>query len=508
MFYAFEALLVNEVHGVQFPCGTGVVPYPYPQDSKAFICSTVGAIAGQTSVSGDRWVEESYGYSYTHLWRNLGIVFAYFVAFMCSYLIATEMNAAHGPSVVGTLIFKRRKVGPAADTRELPLTTKNDGKLDNEASATCPPSEHSAERIFNWDNITYDIPVKGASEPRRLLDNVSGWVRPGTLTALMGSSGAGKTTLLDVLAQRTSTGVVGGNRRINGVELGSSFQRETGYVQQQDLHLTTSTVREALRFSAALRQPKSTPVEEKYAYVEHVIERLGMCSYGDALVGDSDLGEGLNVEQRKMLSIGVELVAKPSLLIFLDEPTSGLDSQSAYTIVSLLRSLANDGQAILATIHQPSAVLFEEFDRLLFMAAGGKTIYFGDLGRNSRTMLDYFERYGARPCDDHENPAEYMLEVVGSKNSNQDWDEIWNSSPEREAIEQVILALRDNCQESPILHQPNDNEFAVPFVQQLRLVTVRIFQQYWRSPTYIISKLALAILSSLYVDCIPILAPD
>ena len=319
MFYAFEALLVNEVHGVQFPCGTGIVPYPYPHDSKAFICSTVGAMAGQTSVSGDRWVEDSYGYSYTHLWRNLGIVFAIFIAFMCSYLIATEMNAAHGSRVAGGLTFKRRKTDPAVDTRELPLTNK-DEKLVSTASVTVPPSDHTTERIFNWSNITYDIPIKGASEPRRLLDNVSGWVRPGTLTALMGASGAGKTTLLDVLAQRTSIGIVGGERRINGVKLGSSFQRETGYVQQQDLHLATSTVREALRFSAALRQPGSTPTEEKYDYVEHVIDKLGMHSYGDAVVGDSDLGEGLNVEQRKMLSIGVELVAKPSLLIFLDEP--------------------------------------------------------------------------------------------------------------------------------------------------------------------------------------------
>lgn len=95
-----------------------------------------------------------------------------------------------------------------------------------------------------------------------------------------------------------------------------------------------------------------------------------MESYADAVVGI--LGEGLNVEQRKRLTIGVELVAKPQLLLFFDEPTSGLDSQTAWSICSLMRKLANNGQAILCTIHQPSAILLQSFDRLLFLAKGGK----------------------------------------------------------------------------------------------------------------------------------------
>ena len=99
-----------------------------------------------------------------------------------------------------------------------------------------------------------------------------------------------------------------------------------------------------------------------------IIDVLDMRGYADAVVGR--LGNGLNVEQRKKLSIGVELVAKPSLLLFLDEPTSGLDSQSAWAIVKLLRDLANAGQSILCTIHQPSATLFEEFDRLLLLKKG------------------------------------------------------------------------------------------------------------------------------------------
>ncbi|KAK9342704.1 hypothetical protein V1522DRAFT_454590 [Lipomyces starkeyi] len=106
---------------------------------------------------------------------------------------------------------------------------------------------------------------------------------------------------------------------------------------------------------------------------------LGMESYAEAIFGIP--GHGLNVEQRKTLSIGVELASKPSLLLFLDEQTSGLDSQSAWAVVQLLRRLANAGQSILCTIHQPSATLFEQFDKLLLLKKGGKALYFGDIGR-------------------------------------------------------------------------------------------------------------------------------
>lgn len=129
---------------------------------------------------------------------------------------------------------------------------------------------------------------------------------------------------------------------------------------------------------------------------------LNMETFAEAVVGDQAQGEGLNVEQRKLLSIGCELAAKHSLLLFLDEPTSGLDSQSAWSIVAFLRKLADSGQAVLATIHQPSAVFFQESDRLLFLARGGRSVYFGDIGDQSRTLLDYFESHGARRCDETE----------------------------------------------------------------------------------------------------------
>jgi ABC-type multidrug transport system ATPase subunit len=104
------------------------------------------------------------------------------------------------------------------------------------------------------------------------------------------------------------------------------------------------------------------------------------------------------------VTIGVELVSKPKILIFLDEPTSGLDGQAAFSTVQFLRKLADVGQAVLVTIHQPSAQLFAQFDTLLLLAKGGKTVYFGDIGDEAATIREYFGRNGA-PCPPASNPV-------------------------------------------------------------------------------------------------------
>lgn len=186
--------------------------------------------------------------------------------------------------------------------------------------------------------------------------------------------------------------------------LPKSFQRATGFAEQMDIHEPTATVRESLRFSALLRQPKEVPIQEKYDYCEKIIDLLEMRPIAGATVGSG--GAGLNPEQRKRLTIAVELASKPELLLFLDEPTSGLDSLAAFNIVRFLRRLADAGQAILCTIHQPSAVLFEEFDDLLLLKSGGRVVYSGELGRDSKHLIEYFESNGAKQCPTHANPAE------------------------------------------------------------------------------------------------------
>ncbi|KAI6783459.1 ATP-binding cassette transporter ABC1 [Emericellopsis cladophorae] len=506
IFYAFEILVANEFHGREFPCSSIVPPYPNRAGTDTFVCTVQGAVTGSLTVSGDSFIEANYGYTYAHVWRNFGILIGFLVFFMACYMFVVEINSAN-ENTAEALVFQRGHVpahlqenGKGASADEESSATANGRVTSGEDSKEAPPEVLPPQRdVFTWRDIVYDIEIKG--EPRRLLDHVSGWVKPGTLTALMGVSGAGKTTLLDVLAQRTTMGVVTGDMLVNGTPLDASFQRNTGYVQQQDLHLETSTVRESLRFSAELRQPKSVSREDKYEFVEEVIKMLGMQDFANAVVGVP--GEGLNVEQRKLLTIGVELAAKPKLLLFLDEPTSGLDSQSSWAICAFLRRLADSGQAILCTIHQPSAILFQSFDRLLFLAKGGKTVYFGDIGEHSRTLLDYFEASGGRKCSDSENPAEYILEIVnhGTNDQGKDWHQVWNDSEHKRASRAELDAIEAERrgQNRPDANPEEYREFAMPLRAQTWIVTKRIFQQYWRMPSYILAKFLMGMACGLFI---------
>lgn len=440
----------------------------------------------------------------TNIYRNLGILWALTVFFCAFYLLCTEYISAQ-KSKGEVLLFPRNKApklkATKKDIEEASLDRiERDMTVATKTQTKVPVNIQKQTAIFHWDGMNYDIKIK--KEPRRLLDDVDGWVKPGTLTALMGVSGAGKTTLLDVLASRVTMGVVTGHKYVDGRPCDSGFQRKTGYVQQQDLHLATSTVREALTFSAVLRQPNSIPRQERIAYVDEVITLLEMEYYADAIIGVP--GEGLNVEQRKRLTIGVEMAAKPALLLFLDEPTSGLDSQTAWSICSLLRKLANNGQAILCTIHQPSAILFQEFDRLLFLAKGGHTVYFGDIGKSSKVLTSYFERNGSRPCCAEENPAEWMLDVIGAapgSNTVIDWVSTWNKSPERQEVKRQLTAMKAELSQKPVQNDDPDalKEYAAPFTAQLPVVLTRVFEQYWRTPSYLYSKFLLVTVSYFFI---------
>lgn len=190
-------------------------------------------------------------------------------------------------------------------------------------------------------------------------------------------------------------------------------------------------------------------------------------------------------------------------MLFLDEPTSGLDSQTAWSICALLRKLANNGQAILCTIHQPSAILFQEFDNLLFLASGGRTVYFGDIGEKSSTLTSYFERNGSRPCGVDENPAEWMLDVIGAAPGSQntiDWPEIWRESEERRIVKQTLADMKRELSQKPPDTDPTAlREFAESFGAQLATVTQRVFQQYWRTPSYLYSKTLLCSSTGLFL---------
>lgn len=160
--------------------------------------------------------------------------------------------------------------------------------------------------------------------------------------------------MLTALTQRQSAGILSGSLFVDDQQIDSSFNRQIGYCQQMDIHDESSTIREAFEFSALLRQSYDIFKEEKLAYVETALKTLDLIELQNAVIGS------LDIEKKKRVAIGVELCARPRLLLFLDEPTSGLDSQGATSIVALLRRLADQGLAVLCTIHQANQQQFEE----------------------------------------------------------------------------------------------------------------------------------------------------
>lgn len=284
--------------------------------------------------------------------------------------------------------------------------------------------------------------------------------------------------------------------------------------EQMDVHEGTATVREALRFSAYLRQPTEVSIQEKNRYVEELIELLELQDLTEALVFT------LSVEARKRLTIGVELASKPALLLFLDEPTSGLDAQSAWNLVRFLRKLADQGQAILCTIHQPSSLLFESFDRLLLLEQGGETVYFGDIGKDSQVIREYFSRNGAI-CPPNVNPAEYMLEAIGAglapRVGPRDWRDVWLDSPEYQRMRAEIDDIKAQGLAIPATEESQtrtcmlsifsamivsnvDCTDATSFFYQLGIVIKRNNIALWRSPDYVFSRLFVHAFFSLFVS--------
>ena len=489
--YAFEAVLTNEFSGRDMQCAPSqLVPQIPGIDPQYQGCAIAGSQPGNPTVPGARYISEQFNYSRSNLWRNFGVVIAFAVLYILITVGATEV-LSFASSGAGALVFKSSKKTKArqgkADVEEAGRRA-SDAAIERQRTPDEVLEQFArSEQIFTWENLNYTVPT--AQGPKKLLNDVHGYAKPGVLVALMGASGAGKTTLLNTLSQRQSVGVVEGKMLVDGKGLQPDFQRRTGFVEQMDLHEGSATVREALEFSALLRQGREVPREEKLEYVDKVIDLLELGDIADAIVGS------LGVEPKKRLTIGVELAAKPSLLLFLDEPTSGLDSQSAYSIVRFLRKLCAAGQAIVCTIHQPSSELIELFDHILALNPGGNTFYFGPVGQNGRAVVDYFAARGAK-CPEGKNVAEFLIETSAS--AREHWNEQWRISDENKALHQEIQRIKSERSAVPENKDVLQHEFAAPVSQQILLLTKRMFLNQWRAPSYIYGKLFTAIIVGIF----------
>ncbi|GMK53955.1 hypothetical protein CspeluHIS016_0105410 [Cutaneotrichosporon spelunceum] len=243
----------------------------------------------------------------------------------------------------------------------------------------------------------------GPNGGRIVLRDTYGALPPGGFCCVLGPSGAGKSTLIDILAGKRKAGRVEGKVTY----LTEGHRRvKIGYCDQADVLSPTATVIETLQFAAYLRLPENVPKAVKDERAMQVLRDLGLEHIAQTRVGSGE-HRGISGGEMRRVSIGVELVANPDVLV-LDEPTSGLDSVSAARIVSLLKTLAQEHRTtVIASIHQPSSALYQSFSQVLLLA-NGRQLYFGPGGA---MPAEFFAKHGY-PCPPGYNVADHLIEIA------------------------------------------------------------------------------------------------
>ncbi|KAK5865638.1 hypothetical protein PBY51_019890 [Eleginops maclovinus] len=390
-------------------------------------------------------------------------------------------------------------------------------------SKVVPGVEQSPKRgsTVSFHNVQYRVQLQSGfvcrrkTSHREILLDLNGIMRPG-LNAILGPTGSGKSSFLDILAARKDPSGLSGEVLIDRAPQPPNFKCLSGYVVQEDVVMGTLTVRENLRFSAALRLPSSVLQSEKEARVNHLITELGLSKVADFKVG-TQMTRGISGGERKRTNIGMELIIDPSVL-FLDEPTTGLDASTANSVLLLLKRMASHGRTIIMSIHQPRYSIYRLFDSLTLLV-GGKMVYHGP----APNALDYFANIGF-PCEPHNNPADFFLDVINgdstamTKVHGSEDLEFEEQSGSRQSIEERLVEefrnssyCSDTRAELELIEQEKKCiscsksrtiTYNSSFFHQLRWVLRRTFQNLMLNPQTSVAQLGVNIFLALIVGAI------
>ncbi|KAM1490305.1 pleiotropic drug resistance protein 3-like [Malus sylvestris] len=441
------------------------------------------------------------GYCY---WISLGALFGFTIVFNIGFTLSLSFFKSPGTS---RGIISHEKLSQIQSTND----NLGDANLKEKSTNYPPKTTENGRMVLPFtplmvvfQDVQYYVIPETTREPGfnqkklQLLSDVTGAFRPGILAALMGVSGAGKTTLLDVLAGRKTSGYIEGDVKIGGYpKVQETFARVLGYCEQTDIHSPQITVEESLIFSAWLRLASQIDSKTKAEFVNEVLETIELDGIKDALVGIPGVS-GLSTEQRKRLTIAVELVSNPSI-IFMDEPTTGLDARAAAIVMRAVKNVANTGRTIVCTIHQPNIDIFESFDELILLKTGGRIIYSGPLGQHSSRVIEYFQSIpGVQKIRDNYNPATWMLDITSTSAEAElgvDFAQIYGKSSLHENNIEHVRQLSTPPPGSTDLH------FATRFSQngwrQFKSCLWKQNLSYWRSPAYNLMRIMHALATSL-----------
>uniref|UniRef100_K4A4V9 ABC transporter domain-containing protein n=1 Tax=Setaria italica TaxID=4555 RepID=K4A4V9_SETIT len=488
--------------------GFWISPLAYAQISMAineFLAPRWQKETMQTKTIGNQ-ILTNHGlyYNWYFYWISVGALLGYIILFYIAFGLAlayrkrkfTTKTIEYNGSIP-------RKCCINGQEEEIDIHKKSNDRanMTQEAKMVMP----TMQLALTFRNLNYyvDTPkemLKQGYPARRiqLLNSVTGVFRPGVLTALMGVSGAGKTTLLDVLAGRKTGGYIEGDIRIGGrTKVQETFVRILGYCEQVDMHSPQLTVEESVAYSAWLRLPSKVDEKTKSEFVDEVLKTVELDEIKDALVGRPGMN-GLSLEQRKRLTVAVELVSNPSIIL-MDEPTTGLDARSAAIVIRAVKNISEKGRTVVCTIHQPSTDIFEAFDELILMKNGGKIIYNGPIGKQSCKVIEYFEKISGVPkVERNRNPATWMMDITSPSMEvqfNIDFASTYQESPLHRDRQELVKQLSSPLQNSDGLY------FTYRFPQngwgQFKACLWKQNIIYWRSPQYNLNRMVMTVMLAL-----------
>ncbi|KAI9196707.1 hypothetical protein LWI28_026286 [Acer negundo] len=452
-------------------------------------------MSGNATVAQQTLESRGLNFSSSFYWIAVGALVGFTILFNVVFILAlTFMKPPGGSRAIISYekysqLQERNDGSSSSDEERKPTGTPLKNVSGSESGRMVLPFE---PLTLTFQDVQYyvDAPLemrnRGFNQKKlQLLSDITGAFRPGILTALMGVSGAGKTTLMDVLAGRKTGGTIEGEIRIGGYpKVQQTFARVSGYCEQNDIHSPQITVEESVVYSAWLRLPSQTDPKIKADFVNEVLETIELDGIKDSLVGLPGVS-GLSTEQRKRLTIAVELVANPSI-IFMDEPTSGLDARAAAIVMRAVKNVVETGRTVVCTIHQPSIDIFEAFDDLILMKSGGRIIYCGPLGWNSSRVIKYFENVrGVPKIENNYNPATWMLEVTSKSVEAElgvDFAQIYRESTLYQENKELVKKLSSPSPGSKDLHFPT--LFPQNGWEQFKACLWKQHLSYWRSPSY------------------------
>ncbi|GAM17118.1 hypothetical protein SAMD00019534_002930 [Acytostelium subglobosum LB1] len=336
---------------------------------------------------------------------------------------------------------------------------------------------------------------------KNILQDLSFFLKPGSMVLMLGSPGCGKTSVFKALAHQTHDERLSGTLLFNGQPAhDDTHHHDVSYVVQEDNHMAPFTVRETFKFSADLQMKPGTTDREKEERVSSILKTLGLVSQADTIVGNEFL-RGISGGQKKRVTIGVEMV-KDSNLILMDEPTTGLDSATSLELMEYLKQkITTDNISCLIALLQPGVEITKLFDFLMILSEG-QMAYFGPMN----SAIPYFESMGFQ-LPSHHNPAEFFQEIV-------DEPELYyqgEGQPPLRGTADFVSAYKNSDIYRAVINDIDHNQvdpshfkdhsdlpcYSTPMHYQIRLTTQRAFKMLVSNPISLRVRVAKSIVMGL-----------